>query len=90
MSLYPKYWMVLRDPPFTNGNVGLQYAPRFVHESRESAEKEAERLALKTGEPFLILEGVAWVHPRKADLAGLPSTVPAYQQLPIEAPAASS
>ncbi|WP_136419940.1 hypothetical protein [Herbaspirillum sp. ST 5-3] len=77
----PRYWMVLRDPPLSNGKVGLSHAPRFIHETRESAEQEAERLACTHNESFLILEGVAWVHPKpSAGVPGLPLMVPQYER----------
>lgn len=77
-----KYWMVLRSPEVANGNVDHQHRPRFVHVTRESAEKEAERLSVKHKDSFLILEGCAWVHPKPASLPGIPGTVPSYEILP--------
>jgi hypothetical protein len=77
-----KYWMVLRSPGLSNGNIDRKDRPGFIHETRESAEKAAEKLACQHNDSFLILEGVAWVHAAAANVQGLPSLVPVYEALP--------
>lgn len=54
--------------------------PSYVHNSRESAEAEAERLANKyPGREFMVLEGVCAVRSELYDLCGRQTQVPIYQ-----------
>ncbi len=56
-------------------------APRYVHQTRASAEAEAERLAaLNPGVEFMVLEGVAVVHAEAREISGKQVQVPIYQQ----------
>ena len=74
-----KFWMMLIDPEVSNGKVTPQRVPHFVQETRESAERDAERLALQCAEWMRILEIVAWVHPKKRGLRGTEMLVPTYE-----------
>ena len=76
-----KYSMVLRHPEIWNSKTNRP--PRFVHETRESAEREAERLALEVGESMAILEIVAWVHPKKKEYRDTETLVPTTSYEPV-------
>lgn len=54
-----KYWIVQ-----SFGEDGHRYGHRyFRHETRDSAVREAKRLASKVGRPFTVLETVACFQP---------------------------
>lgn len=56
-------------------------APRYVHSTRENAEREAERLAATNpGVEFMVLEGVAIVHSKCYELPGGKTQVPIYER----------
>lgn len=75
------YWLVLREPDIAHGKISRNLVPSFVHGSRKSAEMEAERLAIATGDWFCVLETVAIISAPTKEINGELRKVPVYQEI---------
>lgn len=82
-----KFWMVVcADIDGTNFNLLERRGPRYMHDSREDAEREAERLAVANpASDFAVLEVVAIVtatnpHAKPGDLVA--GNVPRWNREP--------
>ena len=74
-----KFWMVASISDAQNNRLPGGCGPRVMHQSLESAEREAERLALKSlGYEFAILECVSVVWAKTATYGERPLVVPCY------------
>lgn len=59
-----KFWLVACTDTVGYEHENLTRPPKYVHRSAASAEKEALRLALKTGNEFSVLEALASISVR--------------------------
>lgn len=75
------YWLVMREPGIVPGGIYRVSVTSSLHASRESAEFEAEQLALESKDTFYVLETVSIVSATTKEVNGELRRVPVYQEI---------